>query len=35
MKNIPVLNAEYHAIVREGLCMLLKNEEGIEVIAQA
>ena len=35
MKNITVLLAEDHAIVREGLCMLLKNEEGIEVIAQA
>lgn len=35
MKNITVLIAEDHAIVREGLCMLLKNEEGIEVIAQA
>lgn len=35
MKNISVLIAEDHAIVREGLCMLLKKEEGIEVIAQA
>lgn len=35
MKNITVLLAEDHAIVRDGLCMLLKGEEGIEVIAQA
>lgn len=35
MKNITVLIAEDHAIVREGLCMLLKGEPGIEVIAEA
>ncbi|MFM2166905.1 MAG: hypothetical protein RIS79_1276 [Verrucomicrobiota bacterium] len=35
MKNITVLIAEDHAIVREGLCLLLKNEGGVEVIAQA
>lgn len=35
MKNITVLIAEDHAIVREGLCLLLKNEGGMEVIAQA
>jgi DNA-binding NarL/FixJ family response regulator len=34
MKNITVLIAEDHTIVREGLLMLLKREEGIEVIAQ-
>ena len=35
MKNITVLIAEDHTIVREGLLMLLKHEDGIEVIAQA
>lgn len=35
MTTISVLIAEDHAIVRDGLCLLLKNEEGIEVIAQA
>jgi DNA-binding NarL/FixJ family response regulator len=35
MKSITVLIAEDHTIVREGLLMLLKREEGIEVIAQA
>lgn len=35
MKNITVLIAEDHTIVRAGLLMLLKREQGIEVIGQA
>jgi DNA-binding NarL/FixJ family response regulator len=35
MKNITVLIAEDHAILRAGLLMLLKREEDIEVIGQA
>jgi DNA-binding NarL/FixJ family response regulator len=35
MSAISVLLVEDHAIVRDGLCLLLKGEEGIEVVAQA
>ena len=35
MKNIRVLIADDHAIVRHGLCALLGTERGIEVIGEA
>jgi len=35
MKNIRVLIADDHAIVRHGLCALLGTERGIEVVGEA
>ena len=35
MKNIKVLIADDHAIVRHGLCALLGTEHGIEVVGEA
>ena len=35
MKNIRVLIADDHAIVRHGLCALLGTEHGIEVVGEA
>ena len=35
MKNIRVLIADDHAIVRHGLCALLNTEHGIEVVGEA
>ena len=35
MKNISVLIADDHAIVRHGLCALLGTERGIEVVGEA
>ena len=35
MKNIRVLLAEDHTLVRAGLCALLKTLEGVEVVAEA
>ncbi len=35
MKNIRVLIADDHAIVRHGLCALLGTERGIEVVEEA
>ena len=35
MGNIKVLLADDHTIVRKGLCSLLEEEEGIEVIGEA
>jgi len=35
MKNIKVLIADDHAIVRHGLCALLGTERGIEVVGEA
>ncbi len=35
MPDITVLLADDHTIFREGLCALLKNEEGITVIGEA
>lgn len=35
MKNIKVLIADDHAIVRHGLCALLNTEHGIEVVGEA
>ena len=35
MGNIKVLLADDHTIVRKGLCSLLEDEEGIEIIGEA
>ena len=35
MKNLKVLIADDHAIVRHGLCALLNTEHGIEVAGEA
>ena len=35
MKNLKVLIADDHAIVRHGLCALLGTERGIEVVGEA
>ena len=35
MKNLKVLIADDHAIVRHGLCALLNTEHGIEVVGEA
>lgn len=35
MKNIRVLLAEDHTLVRAGLCALVKSLEGVEVVAEA
>ena len=35
MKNLKVLIADDHAIVRHGLCALLGTEHGIEVVGEA
>ena len=35
MKNITVLLAEDHTIVRKGLCAILSDESDIEVVAEA
>jgi DNA-binding NarL/FixJ family response regulator len=35
MKRITVLVADDHTVLREGLCRLLENEPGLEVVGQA
>ena len=35
MKNIRVLLAEDHTLVRAGLCALVRSLEGVDVVAEA